>query len=147
MDSAGKRKIWNSAFILTSLCAQIATAVMATNPTNRGPSAHWNEDKINALLAYLLEHKSEIGDRGMFKMGTFNAAANSITSHYTLGPVKTGDMCKRKWRSVYTSYLFIFFIQACLCRLIFSSNQSTILFRSIKNRHQVFTGITLKERI
>jgi hypothetical protein len=105
MAFARRRQIWNSAFALTSLCAQIATAVMATTPTTRGPSANWNEEEIDVLLAYLLEHKSEIGDGGMFKMGTFNAAANVIASHHTLGPVKTGDMCKRKWRSVHI-YLY-----------------------------------------
>ena len=96
MAFAHKQQIWNSAFALTLLCAQIATAVMETTPTTRGPSVHWNEEEIDALIAYLLEHKSEIGEGGMFKMGTFNAAANAIASHHTLGPVKTGDMCKRK---------------------------------------------------
>ena len=71
---------------------------MASTPaSSRGPSAQWNEVETAALLDYLVEHKSEIGDGGMFKMGTFNAAANAITEHHTLGPVKTGNMCKTKW--------------------------------------------------
>jgi hypothetical protein len=78
-------------FALTSLCAQIATAAMGSAPVSRGPSAQWNKDEPAALLAYLEEHKSELGDGGMFKMGTFNAAANSIVKYHDSGPVKTGD--------------------------------------------------------
>jgi hypothetical protein len=48
---------------------------------------------------YLLEHKSEMGDGGSYKMGTFNAAANRIARHHTLGPVKTGKMCEGKWQA------------------------------------------------
>ena len=75
MEFARKRQLWASALTLTSLCVQIATVAMATTPTTRGPTAQWNDKETKALLAYLLEHKSEIGDGGMYKMGTFNAAA------------------------------------------------------------------------
>ena len=57
-------------FVLTSLCAQIATVVMASGSAPRGSSDQWNKDETAALLTYLEEHKSEIGDGGMFKMGT-----------------------------------------------------------------------------
>src|ERR1700730_10197888 len=108
MDIAQKRQIRNSAFFLTSLCAQIATAVMAFTPaSSRGPSAQWNEAENAALLDYLVEHKSEIGDGGMFKMGTFNATAHAIAEHHTLGPVKTGSMCKTKWRTVHILFIYI----------------------------------------
>ena len=113
LDLARKRRIWNSAFVLTSLCAQIATAVMASgSASTRGPSAQWNKNETAALLTYLEEHKSEIGDGGMFKMGTFNAAASEIAKYHTSGPVKTGDKCKTKWRSV--DILFIYILCASL---------------------------------
>jgi len=100
MDIARKRKLWASALTLTSLCAQIATVAMAAAPTTRGPTAQWNDEETKALVAYLLAHKSEMGDGGTYKMGTFNAAANAIATHHNLGPEKTGKMCKTKWRAV-----------------------------------------------
>ena len=80
---------------------------MATAPTTRGPTAQWNEEETKALLTYLAEHKSEIGDGGMYKMVTFNAVASEIAKYHTSGPVKTGKMCKTKWRAVFI-YLFIY---------------------------------------
>jgi len=100
MDIARKRKLWASALTLTSLCAQIATVAMAAAPTTRGPTAQWNDEETKALVAYLLAHKSEMGDGGTYKMETFNAAANAIAMHHTLGPEKTGKRCKTKWRAV-----------------------------------------------
>src|SRR5882762_7510453 len=99
MDIARKRKLWASALTLTSLCAQIATVAMAAAPTT-GPTAQWNDEETKALVAYLLAHKSEMGDGGTYKMGTFNATANAIAIHHTLGPEKTGKRCKTKWRAV-----------------------------------------------
>ena len=107
--SQRQQQLWASALTLTSLCAQITTIVMATAPTTRGPTAQWNEAETKVLMAYLLEHKSEIGKGGMFKMGTFNAAATKITKHHTSGPVKTGKMCKTKWRTVITQLIKSFF--------------------------------------
>jgi hypothetical protein len=95
---ARKRRVWATALTLTTICAQVATALMATAPPS--DKAQWNEDETSALVDFLLEHKSEIGDAGMYKMGTFNAAAGNIAAHHTLGPRKTGKMCKTKWRTV-----------------------------------------------
>ena len=108
MDLAQTRHLWASAFTLTSLCAQIVTAVIATGPATRGPTAQWNEEETKALVTYLAEHKSEMGDGGMYKMGTFNAVANEIAKHHTSGPAKTGKMCKTKWRAVF--FIFYFFM-------------------------------------
>jgi hypothetical protein len=94
---ARKRRIWAAALTLTTLCGQVATAIMATAPSDK---AQWNEDETMALVDYLLEHKSEIAEAGMFKMGTFNAAASHIAAHHTLGPKKTGKMCGTKFRAV-----------------------------------------------
>jgi hypothetical protein len=94
---ARKRRIWAAALTITTLCAQVATAIMATAPSDK---AQWNEVETTALVDFLLEHKSEIGDAGMYKMTTFNAAAVRIAPHHTSGPMKTGKMCKTKWRAV-----------------------------------------------
>jgi hypothetical protein len=72
---------------------------MATAPAP-SDKAQWNDEETLALVDFLLEHKSEIGDSGSYKMGTYNAAASSIAAHHTLGPRKTGKMCKTKWRAV-----------------------------------------------
>jgi hypothetical protein len=110
MDFVRKRHLWASALTLTSLCAQIATVAMATAPKTRGPTAQWNEEETKALLNYLLEHKSEIGNGGMFKMGTYNAVATEIVWLHTSGPAKTGKMCKGKWRTVIILLFYYFFV-------------------------------------
>jgi hypothetical protein len=65
---AQKQCVWASALTLTTICAQVATAIMATAPTNK---VQWNEGETTALVNFLLVHKSEISDAGMFKMGMF----------------------------------------------------------------------------
>ena len=109
---------------------------------SRGLTAHWNEEETKALLTYLLEHKSEMGDGDTFKMGTFNSAATEMTVHHTLGPVKTGKMCRIKWQTVIIYVLFLSLMSDDL-----SSKQSTALFRSSKKRHLVFTGTMLREQM
>jgi hypothetical protein len=96
---ARKRRVWATSLTLTTLCAQVATALMATTPL-ASDKAQWNEGETTALVDFLLEHKSEMGEAGMYKMGTFNAAASHIAVHHTSGPIKTGKMCKTKWRAV-----------------------------------------------
>jgi hypothetical protein len=98
---ARKCRVWAAALTLVTLWAQVATAIMAAAPTAPSDTkAQWNDEETTALADFLLEHKSEIGDAGMYKMGTFNAAAGNIAIHHTLGPAKTGKMCKTKWRAV-----------------------------------------------
>lgn len=89
-----KQCIWASALTLTALCAQISTVIMATASQDK---AQWNEAEAVTLVDFLLMHKSEIGDAGMFKMTTFNAAAEHIAENHSLGPAKTGKMFKTKW--------------------------------------------------
>ncbi|KAF8814585.1 hypothetical protein BYT27DRAFT_7082006 [Phlegmacium glaucopus] len=66
--------------------------------------AQWSDWEITGLVDYLYEHKSEMGDTGMFKMSTFNAVADSISDLLTDGPPKTGKMCKTKWQSLKATY-------------------------------------------
>ena len=72
-----------------------------------GERADWNEAEVDALLDFLYTEKSKNGD-GHFKMPTFNSAATSIAPLRTLGPQKTGKMCKTKWNTVrHCAMLFI----------------------------------------
>ncbi|KIM91721.1 hypothetical protein PILCRDRAFT_52541, partial [Piloderma croceum F 1598] len=66
--------------------------------------AQWDEEEIVALLDYLLDHKSAIGEAGSFKMPTFKAAADSISGLLVNGPIKMGKMCKTKWRTLKSTY-------------------------------------------
>ncbi|KAF8809273.1 hypothetical protein BYT27DRAFT_7094619 [Phlegmacium glaucopus] len=65
---------------------------MATTPSDK---AQWNNQERSVLLDFLLKNKSKIGDAGMFKIGTFNAAATRIVSHFTSDPTKTSKMCQK----------------------------------------------------
>ena len=125
---AQKHCIWAAASTLTTLCAQVATAIMATAPT--APSltdkAQWNEDETMALVDFLLEHMSEIGNADMYKMGTFNAAAGHNAVHHTLGPTKTGKMCKMKWQAV------CFFLSHTVVSLVCTNIQLRTIYSSIQ---------------
>jgi len=125
---AQKRRIWAAALTLTTLCGQVATAIMATAPPDK---AQWNDDETIALVDDLLEHKSAIGEAGMYKMATFNAAAGHIAAHHTLGPVKTGKMCKTKWRSV-RNFLSLIVAVSLMC--------SDIQLKTIYNSIQKYQG-------
>jgi hypothetical protein len=62
---------------------------MVAAQKTRKPTAPWNEEETKALLDYLLGHKSEIDNGGMFKMGTYNAIASEIVQHHILGPERS----------------------------------------------------------
>jgi hypothetical protein len=104
---ARRRQILSSALALAVLCAQHATLIMATSTDK----ANWNTEETASFVDHLYDHRSEITDAGMFKMATFNAAAQHIAPLHTLGPVKTGKMCKTKWRTVRSIYLCIYIAQ------------------------------------
>ncbi|KAF8815890.1 hypothetical protein BYT27DRAFT_7026541, partial [Phlegmacium glaucopus] len=78
-----------------TLFAQYTAFLMASSHER----AQWSDQEITGM-DYLYEHESGMGDTGMFKMSTFNAAADSISDLLTDGPPKTGKMCKTKWQSV-----------------------------------------------
>ncbi|KAG0701560.1 hypothetical protein DFH29DRAFT_1000100 [Suillus ampliporus] len=63
------------------------------------PKAIWNEVEVDALLDYLIEHRSKLAGT-TFKITTFNLAAAKITNKKTLGPMKTGVHCKNKFSSL-----------------------------------------------
>jgi hypothetical protein len=96
---ARRHHLWTTAVIFTSICTGYTTLLMAAAQQEK-EKAHWNEAETVAFLAYLLDHKSEIGDSGSFKASSYNAAAGHISHLLTQGPAKTGKMCKTKWQTV-----------------------------------------------
>jgi hypothetical protein len=104
---ARQRQLWKSAIIITSVCTAYTALLMATAQQEK-EKANWNEPETVAFLAYLLDHKSVIGDSGSFKASTYNAAAGHISHLLTQGPVKTGKMCKTKWSTVRDSLSILF---------------------------------------
>jgi hypothetical protein len=127
------RHICSLTVTLIILCAQYAALLMAASIESK---AKWNEKETDALLDYLFAHKSEMTDGGTFRKTTFNAAALHIAEFFTDGAVKTGSMCKTKWQSVCSIYLYIHF---SLILSILSSGVSTTLYRNTGDP-QVFTG-------
>jgi hypothetical protein len=91
------QRLLAGATVVTVLCSQYTTLLMSSQSV---PKAHWNPQETQALLDYLVAHKSEGKGAESFKDPTFNAALASITPLLTLGPLKTLNSCKNKWASV-----------------------------------------------
>jgi hypothetical protein len=140
---ACRRQLWAQTVVITTLCAQYATLLMASATDNS--KAQWDEDEIVALLDYLLDHKSAIGEAGSFKMPTFRAAADSISGLLVNGPPKMGKMCRTKWRTVSEVYMHCF-ILAWLTYFVFSLNPPTVLFRSTRS-HRGWLGTMQLEQV
>lgn len=125
-----RRSIIFAALAAAVACVQCTAALMA--PENPKNSAIWNDNETSALVDYLLKHKSEMGDAGAFKPATWNAAAADIAKHHTLGPMKTGKMCKGKYGSVCILILHVLL-------LISRFSASTSLQSSCKSRGWIRT--------
>lgn len=63
-------------------------------------TAQWSPAEEKALLEYLVDHVSEAGNGGNFKMTTFEAAAMHIAHLLERGAVKTKKMCHGKYNAV-----------------------------------------------
>lgn len=85
------------AVAITTLCVQYTILLMSQQQQEK---AYWNEDEIRNLIDYLYQQRSAVGEGGNFRMATYNAAAEHISSYHSQGPRKTGKMCKTKWVSV-----------------------------------------------
>jgi hypothetical protein len=127
-------------FNICSHCAQIATAIMAsTLASSRGPQVNWNEAETSAFLDYLIGYKSEIGDGGMFK----NMQCHCQHNHRTLYFESSEDRQHVQNEMANSTYFICLYpLYLTDCGLIFSSKQSTIVFRGTKTAHQIYTGIT-----
>ncbi len=62
--------------------------------------AVWTPAQEQRLLAFLMKHKSEAGDGGLFKMTTYNTAATYLNNKKYTGATKTGEICKNKYNRV-----------------------------------------------
>jgi hypothetical protein len=58
-------------------------------------SQQWTDLETEAVLQYLIDHKSEIGDAGNFKKKTYTAAAGIIP-----GQTRTSSQVQTKWQAV-----------------------------------------------
>ncbi|TFK22797.1 hypothetical protein FA15DRAFT_671125 [Coprinopsis marcescibilis] len=74
--------------------------------------ASWTSAEETALLEFLVDHKSEAGDNGMFKLATFEKAAASIADLLTKGTVKTAKVCQNKYSAFRTTHRMIKLIKS-----------------------------------
>lgn len=58
--------------------------------------ASWTEQDISRFIMFLIEHKSEAGDGGHYKMKTFKPASVILEKYRTQGGPKTPSSCKNK---------------------------------------------------
>lgn len=85
-----------TAFYLHSLSVIMATSSQPTGPDSAfSNQAQWTDAETEAILQYFLNHMSEIGDAGNFRMKTYSAAAGEIP-----GQTRTSTQVKTKWQSV-----------------------------------------------
>lgn len=85
-----------------AICGHYALLLMLQDqvPASGLTRASWKAEEVDALIEYLLQHRSEGGDGGTFKKATYNRLAVHLAPFLKAGPAKTGDMCKGKWNSV-----------------------------------------------
>ncbi|KAF8987875.1 hypothetical protein BDQ17DRAFT_1198366, partial [Cyathus striatus] len=69
--------------------------------------AVWVSTEETALLWYLLDHLSEVGDNGSFMKSTFEAAATHIARFYHHGAVKMARMCQNKCAAMCKLYCVV----------------------------------------
>ena len=88
---------------IVSLCIHCLVLLMETESQSQaqaGNAAVWTELETDALMKYLLDVKAKMGDSGMFKMQTFQAAAEKIQPLHTTGLAKTAKNCKTKYTTM-----------------------------------------------
>ena len=101
-----RRQLLNSAVTLMALGSHFVSLLVAAMSQEDG-KANWNDSEILALVDFLWEHRAQAGDGGTFKNTMFNAAADKIAEHWTVGPSKTAKRCKTKWAGVSNHYLLV----------------------------------------
>jgi Myb/SANT-like DNA-binding domain len=62
--------------------------------------AVWTQEDETVLLAFLLEHKAEVGDGINFKQAVWTAAASEMAKRPHKGAAKSANSCKNKWAKV-----------------------------------------------
>jgi hypothetical protein len=95
IDFEYQKQIFAAATVII-LCIQFQIMQM-TQGEPRTEKADWNDAEIEAMLDYLILHRSKLAGT-TFKMSTFNEVAANISTKNlrTQGPTKTGVHCKTK---------------------------------------------------
>lgn len=62
--------------------------------------AVWTIPDEEALMEFLIEHKSEAGDGNNFKKALWTSAATHLNTIKTRGAPKTADSCRAKYKAV-----------------------------------------------
>jgi rubredoxin len=103
IDFEYRKRIFAAATVII-LCTQFQIMQM-TQGESRTEKANWNDAEIEAMLDYLILHRSKLAGT-TFKMSTFNEAAADIGTKNlrTQGPPKTGAHCRTKWNAVSASH-------------------------------------------
>lgn len=83
---------------MTSSSSGTPSSGILGQPTRE--AASWTKEDERMFVEWLLEHVSEAGDGGNFKISTMRKAATHLNKHLTKGGLKTGESCKEKWRKV-----------------------------------------------
>ncbi|KAF5315011.1 hypothetical protein D9619_007458 [Psilocybe cf. subviscida] len=84
------------------------TAAMA----QKAQKAHWTPKEEQALLEFLVEHKSEARDGGNFKQATFCQAALHLAPLHVCSAQKAGKNCANKYSYFRQLYRIVVAIQA-----------------------------------
>ena len=62
--------------------------------------AFWTVEEEDALLQYLLDHKSEVGDGANFPNSVLQGLSQQIQPLFQKGAAKNPKSCKSKWSNV-----------------------------------------------
>ena len=97
-------QLLNSTITLTALGTHFVSLFIISMSQEDG-KVNWNDSETLRLVDFLWEHWVEAGDGGTFKEVAFNAVAEEIAKHWTIGPSKTTKCCKTKWAGISPCHL------------------------------------------
>ncbi|KAG0695325.1 hypothetical protein DFH29DRAFT_1005582 [Suillus ampliporus] len=104
IDFQYQKQIFAAAAVII-LCTQFQIMQMTQQEPAKAEKANWNDVETDALLEYLILHRSKLAGT-TFKTKRFNeAAAHLHTKNLkTHGPMKTGAHCRNKWNLLKSRY-------------------------------------------
>ena len=74
-------------------------------------SAHWTTREESELINFLLELNGQMDPNSTFNDRDFSQAADAIAQYHEKGAIKTGKLCKSKWRRVCLSDLCLWYLR------------------------------------
>jgi hypothetical protein len=72
--------------------------------------AEWSEAETVALLNFLVEHRADTAEPGVFRTHLFNRLLSTLAPMKMAGPPKTAKMCQTKWGLVSTYFKLPIFV-------------------------------------